>query len=129
MKSGHESASACAATASTRMTAVPALRSSLHVQCGLATLCLAMLARSALFRRLQGAMYANTVDGEGSGNTWNASVQLNYRLKNGMSFQAGSQYLKNNSSATTTLPSFTEIRLKAGFTWSITKSVKQKNKA
>ena len=44
MKSGHESASACTATASTRMTAVPALRSSLHVQCGLATLCLAMLA-------------------------------------------------------------------------------------
>jgi len=78
---------------------------------------------------LQGGMYANTVDGSGAGNTWNASVQFNYRLKNGMAFQAGSQYLKNNSSATTTLPSFTEIRLKAGFTWSITKSVKQKNKA
>jgi hypothetical protein len=39
MKSGHESASAC-----TRVIAVPALRSSLQVQCGLATLCLAMLA-------------------------------------------------------------------------------------
>ena len=39
MKSGHESASAC-----TRVIAVPALRSSLQVQCSLATLCLAMLA-------------------------------------------------------------------------------------
>ena len=39
MKSGHESASACA-----RVTAVPALRSARHVQCGLAALCLAMLA-------------------------------------------------------------------------------------
>jgi hypothetical protein len=78
---------------------------------------------------VQAAVYANTVDGIASGNTWNASMQLNYRLKNGMSFQAGSQYLKNNSSANTTLPSFSEIRLKAGFAWSITKSVKQKNKA
>ena len=39
MKSDHESASAC-----NRVIAVPALRSSLQVQCSLATLCLAMLA-------------------------------------------------------------------------------------
>jgi len=78
---------------------------------------------------MQAAIYTNTVDGLTAGNTWNTSLQLNYRLKNGMSFQAGSQYLKNNSTAETTLPSFSEIRLKAGFTWSITKSIKQKNKA
>jgi hypothetical protein len=76
----------------------------------------------------QAAMYSNTVDDEPSGSTWNTSLQLSYRLKNGMSFQAGGQYLKNISTATSSLPGFTEVRLKAGFTWAITKSIKSKAK-
>jgi hypothetical protein len=76
----------------------------------------------------QAAMYSNTVDGEPSGSTWNTSLQLTYRLKNGMSFQAGGQYLKNTSTSTSALPGFTEVRLKAGFTWAITRSIKSKEK-
>jgi hypothetical protein len=76
----------------------------------------------------QTAIYSNIVNSEPSGSTWNTSLQLSYRLKNGMSFQAGGQYLKNTSTATSALPGFTEVRLKAGFTWAITKSIKSKAK-
>jgi hypothetical protein len=76
----------------------------------------------------QSAIYMNTVDDVKGGSTMNHSLQLNYKMKNGMSFQAGAQYLKNEGTPQSVLPGFTEIRLKAGFTWNVSTSIKKKSK-
>jgi hypothetical protein len=77
---------------------------------------------------VQSAVYLNTVDGVRGGSTISLSVQLNYKLKNGMAFQGGAQYLHNSGSVSQTLPEFTEVRLRAGFTWAISRSIKKKEK-
>jgi hypothetical protein len=77
---------------------------------------------------VQAAQFFNTVDGQGGGSTSSVSIQFNYKLKNGMAFQAGSQYMKNKGSSNQALPEFSELRLRAGFSWNIAKSIKKKEK-
>jgi hypothetical protein len=76
----------------------------------------------------QGSYFANTVNDENGGKTLSVGTNLQYSLKNGMSFLGGIQYLNNEGSQSALLPAFQEMRFRLGFSWAVSKSIKTKKK-